>query len=150
MVLLGHPPPGRLREELQLKEKNSDVTLGAVSVEHESIAGPTKFMIGTEQGTVLMCNCKAKNPQDRVGTAYHGHHCPVLADPTPSTQVFHVHRRLVRATTETKSPIMTTRYHGTYLTGGTWSPTRPGVFFTIKMHYRWTCGITTTSRTTGR
>ena len=32
-----------------------------------------------------------------------------------------------------KSPIMTTRYHGTYLTGGTWSPTRPGVFFTIKM-----------------
>jgi hypothetical protein len=24
-------------------------------------------------------------------------------------------------------------YHGTYLTGGTWSPTRPGVFFTIKM-----------------
>ena len=51
-------------EELQLKEKNSDVVLGAVSVEYESIAGPTKFMIGTEQGTVLMCNRKAKNPQD--------------------------------------------------------------------------------------
>merc|ERR1719359_1435938 len=27
---------------------------------------------------------------------------------------------------------MTTKYHDTYLTGGTWSPTRPGVFFTIK------------------
>ena len=66
-------------EELQLKEKNSDVVLGAVSVEYESIAGPTKFMIGTEQGTVLMCNRKAKNPQDRVGTAYHGHHGPVYS-----------------------------------------------------------------------
>ena len=28
---------------------------------------------------------------------------------------------------------MTSKYHNTYLTGGTWSPTRPGVFFTVKM-----------------
>ena len=32
-----------------------------------------------------------------------------------------------------KTPIMTSRYHASYLTGGTWSPTRPGVFFAIKM-----------------
>ena len=67
-------------EELRLVEKsNPDVVLGAVSVEYESIAGPTKFMIGTEQGTVLMCNRKAKNPADRVGTSYHGHHGPVYS-----------------------------------------------------------------------
>lgn len=31
-----------------------------------------------------------------------------------------------------KAPIMTTRYDGTYLTAGCWSPTRPAVFFTTK------------------
>ena len=35
--------------------------------------------------------------------------------------------------TAVKTPILTTKYHSTYLTGGTWSPTRPGVFFTTKM-----------------
>ena len=124
-------------EELQLKEKNSDVVLGAVSVEYESIAGPTKFMIGTEQGTVLMCNRKAKNPQDRVGTAYHGHHGPVYSlERNPFNPKFFMSIGDWSARIwmeDLKSPIMTTRYHGTYLTGGTWSPTRPGVFFTIKM-----------------
>jgi dynein intermediate chain 2 len=32
-----------------------------------------------------------------------------------------------------KTPVMTTKYHDTYLMGGCWSPTRPGVFTTIKM-----------------
>lgn len=35
--------------------------------------------------------------------------------------------------TAVKTPILTTKYHNSYLTGGTWSPTRPGVFFTVKM-----------------
>jgi len=35
--------------------------------------------------------------------------------------------------TAVRTPILTTKYHATYLTGGTWSPTRPGVFFTTKM-----------------
>ncbi len=29
------------------------------------------------QGVVLSCNRKAKNPSDRVGTSYTGHHGPV-------------------------------------------------------------------------
>jgi dynein intermediate chain 2, axonemal len=32
-----------------------------------------------------------------------------------------------------KSPIMNTRYAPSYLTAGTWSPTRPGVFYTTRM-----------------
>jgi hypothetical protein len=28
--------------------------------------------------------------------------------------------------TAVRTPILTTKYHNTYLTGGTWSPTRPG------------------------
>jgi hypothetical protein len=34
-------------------------------------------MVGTEQGSVLACNRKAKNPADRVGTSFVGHHGPV-------------------------------------------------------------------------
>jgi hypothetical protein len=32
-----------------------------------------------------------------------------------------------------KAPIMTTKYCKSYLTGGCWSPTRAGVFFTTRM-----------------
>ena len=46
--------------------------LGAVSLDSSFAAGPTKFMVGTENGVVLSCNRKAKNPADRVGTAYTG------------------------------------------------------------------------------
>jgi dynein intermediate chain 2 len=34
---------------------------------------------------------------------------------------------------ETKTPIMTTKYHSSYLTSGCWSPTRAGVFFVTRM-----------------
>jgi dynein intermediate chain 2, axonemal len=32
-----------------------------------------------------------------------------------------------------KTPIMTTKYHGAYLTAGCFSPTRAGVFFVTRM-----------------
>ena len=32
-----------------------------------------------------------------------------------------------------KTPIMTTKYHSSYLTSGCWSPTRAGVFFVTRM-----------------
>jgi dynein intermediate chain 2 len=34
---------------------------------------------------------------------------------------------------DTKTPIMTTKYHSSYLTSGCWSPTRAGVFFVTRM-----------------
>lgn len=54
-----------------------DALLGAVALEYDPAAGPAKFMVGTEQGTVLACNRKAKNPADRVGASYLGHYGPV-------------------------------------------------------------------------
>ena len=42
------------------------------SLEYNPQAGPTKFMIGTEQGAIMTCNRKAKNPQDRVGACFPG------------------------------------------------------------------------------
>ena len=31
-----------------------------------------------------------------------------------------------------QTPLMSTKYHDAYLTGGCWSPTRPGVFYLIR------------------
>jgi len=124
-------------DTLTLQEKNGNVVLGAVCMEYEPAAGPTKFMCGTEQGTVLLCNRKAKNPQDRVGASYSGHHGPVYA--LERNPFFHKYFVSIGDWTariwmeDLKTPIMTTKYHSSYLMGGTWSPTRPGVFFTIKV-----------------
>ena len=40
---------------------------------------PTKFMVGTEQGTVMSCNRKAKTPAEKIVAVYPGHHCPVYS-----------------------------------------------------------------------
>ena len=40
---------------------------------------PTKFMVGTEQGMILLCNRKAKNPQDRIAAGFSGHYGPIYA-----------------------------------------------------------------------
>ena len=36
-------------------------------------------MVGTEQGVILSCNRKAKNPQDKITAAFTGHHGPIYA-----------------------------------------------------------------------
>ena len=63
---------GEPTESLTLKEKSSETVLGAMSLEYNPAAGPTKFMIGTEQGNIMACNRKAKNPQDRVVASFPG------------------------------------------------------------------------------
>jgi dynein intermediate chain 2, axonemal len=124
-------------ENLPLKEKGSDTVLGICTLEYDPAAGPTKFMVGTEQGTILSCNRKAKNPADRVGAAYPGHHGPVYGlrrNPFYPKYFMSVADWTARIWNEDlKTPLMTTKYHSSYITGGTWSPTRPGVFFTTKM-----------------
>mmetsp|Transcript_31317 Transcript_31317/g.43427 ORF Transcript_31317/g.43427 Transcript_31317/m.43427 type:complete len:570 (+) Transcript_31317:288-1997(+) len=124
-------------ESLVLQEKNGNLIHGAVCMEYEAAAGPTKFMVGTEQGSVISCNRKAKNPQDRVGASYSGHHGPVYAlerNPFFAKYFCSIGDWTARIWMEDlKTPIMTTKYHDSYLMGGMWSPTRPGVFFTIKM-----------------
>ena len=69
------PPPRAAATDR--REKGSDTLLGGLVLEYDPAAGPTKFMVGTEQGLVLPCNRKAKNPADRVGASYGGHHGPV-------------------------------------------------------------------------
>lgn len=58
-------------------EKGSDALLGGVCLEYDPAAGPTRFMVGCDNGTVLSCTRKAKQPADRVSGSYTGHHGPV-------------------------------------------------------------------------
>jgi len=129
---------GEPQETLSLEPKNStgEGLYGGVSMEYGEVGGPAKFMVGTEQGVVVMCNRKAKNPQDRMGAVYSGHHGPVYAIERNSFApkfFMTVGDWTARIWFEDiKTPIMTTKYHSNYLTAGCWSPSRPGVFFTCK------------------
>ncbi|KAG1662467.1 hypothetical protein FOA52_009675 [Chlamydomonas sp. UWO 241] len=82
---------------------------------------------------------KMQNPVDRVKYVLSGHHGPLTGlrrNPFNSKFFLSIGDWTARVWTDdtaVRTPILTTRYHNTYLTGGTWSPTRPGVFFTTKM-----------------
>ncbi|GAQ88949.1 Cytoplasmic dynein intermediate chain [Klebsormidium nitens] len=123
-------------ESLVLQEKGSNVILGGVSMEYEAAGGAGKFMVGTEEGIVLACNRKAKLATDRVTASYQGHHGPVCAlERSPFYPKYFLSAGDWTAriwNEDLRTAIMTTRYHSSYITGATWSPTRPGVFFTSK------------------
>ena len=84
-------------------------------------AGATKFMVGCESGAILSCNRKAKNPSDRVAGAFYGHHGPVYGlqrHPFAVKYFLSVGDWTARIWAEdNKQPLITTRYHNTYLTG---------------------------------
>jgi len=123
-------------ESLLLTERGQSTVLGAVSLEYEAVAGPTKFMVGTEQGLVLSCNRKAKTPAERIGASYAGHHGPVYSlkrHPFFPKYFLTVGDWTARIWMEDlRAPVLTTRYHASHLAGGCWSPTRPGVFFSVR------------------
>ena len=50
--------------------------LGAICLEYEPTM-PTKFMVGTEQGTIITCNRKAKTAQDKLAAFYQSYTGPV-------------------------------------------------------------------------
>ena len=52
--------------------------LGCVSLEFENTI-PTKFMVGTEHGSIISCNRKAKTPQDKIAAVFSGHVGPVYS-----------------------------------------------------------------------
>ena len=130
---LGEP----LDAPIPLQANAESPVLGGVTINFDVAAGPTNFLVGTEQGSVMLVKRKAKGPNDRIGAIYPGHHGPIYA-----LQRHHQFPKIFLTVgdwtariwnDEIKTPIMTTKYHASYLTDGCWSPTRPGVFFTTKM-----------------
>ena len=93
--------------------------------------------MATEQGTVVSCNRKAKNPADRIGMSYEGHSGPVYAcqrSPFMSKFFLTIGDWTWRLwNEELRAPVITSKYHMSYMTDSCWSPARPGVFVTTKM-----------------
>jgi dynein intermediate chain 2 len=114
-----------------------DVVLGGSCLEYNPEAGATKFLVGTEQGTVMGYNSKQKRVNNGL-TAYdlgvlNKHHGPIHAiqrNPVHTKFFMTVGDWTAKIWVEDgKTPILSTTYHDAYLTGGCWSPSRPGVFF---------------------
>eukprot|EP00487_Bulimina_marginata_P009273 TRINITY_DN3642_c0_g1_i1.p1 TRINITY_DN3642_c0_g1~~TRINITY_DN3642_c0_g1_i1.p1 ORF type:complete len:224 (+),score=11.28 TRINITY_DN3642_c0_g1_i1:796-1467(+) len=130
------------------------ILYGGTSLEYRTDAGATKYLVGTEQGTIISVERKAKkdgDSQKQIKLIYgesstHStakdesfkHHGPIYSCSRnyflPKC-VLTVGDWMARIWTEDiKTPIMSTRYESHYLTSGIWSPTRPGVFYVTKQN----------------
>lgn len=120
--------------------KSNGQVLGGSSMEYNSEAGPSKYLVGTEQGVVLMVNLKNRKQNNGITVFDQGlgkHHGPIYSiqrNPANSKCFLTVGDWTARIWMEDiRTPIMTTKYHASYLTAGCWSPTRPGVFVVTRM-----------------
>lgn len=119
------------------KKQDFSKAQGAYALEYESTI-PTKFMAGSEQGSIICCNRKGKTASDKIVAIYPGHLGPVYSlqrNPFFPKNFLSVGDWSARIWSEDirESSIMWTKYHKAGLTDGCWSPMRPAVFFTTKM-----------------
>jgi len=124
---------------LTTDSKGSGVTLGGSCLEYSTEAGPTKYLIGTEQGIVMSVNLRNKKLNNGItvfdsGAGRHQGSIPsIQRNPIHNKYFMTVGDWTTRIWTEDiKTPIITTRHHNSYLTGGCWSPTRAGVFYVTR------------------
>ncbi|KAL9653017.1 hypothetical protein ABK040_015532 [Willaertia magna] len=114
--------------------------LGGESLDYDIAYSPTKFMVGTEQGAVISCT-RRKNKGtsiDKVYYGHHHHHGPIYSiQRSPFIQKYFmtIGDWTIKIWNEdiSNDPIISTKYHDSYLTSCQWSPSRPGVFYTTKM-----------------
>lgn len=121
-------------------EGGSRGILGGLCLDYDpQIGGPAKYMIGTEQGTILSCNRKGKTQAEKIGpNTFNGHHGPVYSvarNPTFSKFFLSVGDWTARLWFEDFkfTSMFNTFYHKAYLSCGVWHPIRPGVFFSTRM-----------------
>lgn len=126
-------------EELILdptKQLNPNAALGAICLEYEPTM-PTKFMVGTEQGTIIICNRKGKTPADKIAALYQSYSGPVntiARNPLYPKMFLTVGEWTNRIWSEDirDSAIVTMKNSRYHTSAARWSPTRPAVFFTAK------------------
>eukprot|EP01066_Platyproteum_vivax_P017035 Platyproteum_vivax@DN7285_c0_g1_i1.p1 len=125
---------------------NTGPALGGVSLEWSHEAGPSKFLIGTEQGMVVALNKKPKRPVDISGWFGYTegrHFGPVYSvKRNPADPKFFLsvgdwsakiwNEDITSHPVQGRSPLWTSKYHKAQLTSGVWSPTRPGLFMVTK------------------
>lgn len=112
--------------------------LGGTSLCYNPDAGPLKYLIGTEQGFIVLANKrKTVEVTHRYGIETGKHHGPVYSlerNPQHAKYFLSVGDWSAKIwSEELKSPIMQTKYHSAYLTDGCWSPTRAGLFYLTRI-----------------
>ncbi len=124
---------------LATDSKGGGMTLGGSCMEYNIEAGPTKFLVGTEQGIVMSLNTKNKKTNNGITVFDTGpgkHLGPIFSiqrNPVHSKYFMTVGDWTARIWSEDlKTPIITTKYHSSYLTAGCWSPSRAGVFYVTR------------------
>lgn len=131
-------------DSMIMQNPNNETLFGGTTLEYRTDAGATRYLIGSEQGQVLLVDRKAK--KDAASTiqikSVYGQESGRHLGPVYGIQRHPIAPKYFMSvgdwTTkiwmeDLKTPIMTTRYDSAYLTGGCWSPTRPAVFFTTKV-----------------
>jgi len=124
-------------------DKDAPKNLGGTSIEWSQEAGPTKYLVGTEQGAVLALNKKPKKdvetstwfgiPEKGGGGPHHGPVYKVRRNPSHCKFFMTVGDWCAKIwLEELKSPILQTATAPAYLTCGGWSPTRAGLFYTCR------------------
>jgi len=118
------------------KKLDINNALGATVLEYEATM-PTKFMVGTEQGSIISCNRKAKTAADKIAALYTTHSGPIYAlerNPFAPKVFLSVGDWTTRIWSEDvkDSSIISTKYHDSYLADACWSPHRPAVFYSAR------------------
>ncbi|GAB0086923.1 hypothetical protein DMENIID0001_011460 [Sergentomyia squamirostris] len=107
--------------------------LGVTFLEFEATI-PTRFMVGTERGTIFGCNRKGKTPMEKLAYRYHAHNGPVFAlerNPAVTKIFLSVGDWQAKVWSEEcrESAIIWTKLHKVNLYCGAWSKTRFSLFF---------------------
>lgn len=124
--------------ELHGDTKGGGMALGGSSLEYNSEAGPTKYLVGTEQGSLLSVNLRNRKVNNGISSfddgpgKHYGAVHSVQRNPTHNKYFLSIGDWCAKIWSEDiRTPIITSVYHDAYLTGGCWSPTRPGVFYVM-------------------
>lgn len=121
---------------LETDSKGGGTKLGGSSIDYSTEAGPTKFLIGTEQGIVMSLNLRNKKINNGItifDTGAGKHHSPIPSiqrNPTHNKYFMTVGDWSARIWSEDiKTPIITMPYQSSVMTSGCWSPTRAGLLY---------------------
>lgn len=108
-------------------------SLPATCLEYSTAAGPTKFMVGTGQGTILSGNRKSKSPYERVTSSFVGHAAAIKSLSRHSQQSKYFLSAgdwSVKLWSEDiKTPLLSTPFYSHQISACAWSTQRCSVFY---------------------
>ncbi|KAL0236187.1 hypothetical protein GEMRC1_002769 [Eukaryota sp. GEM-RC1] len=107
---------------------------GCVSMCYDIGGGPSKFIVGSEHGQVLLVNRKVKNESERCSIPFDAHLGPVLSIdrskhfPRYFMSVGDWSAKLWYDDEHVRTPLFSTPFQSSRILSGCWSPLKPGLF----------------------